>query len=100
MLERTQPGLSLKPGKCRTMIHDYNRQGTTTLFAALNVLDGTVVGRYMSQHPYQQFIRFHNAIERTVQEGRIIHANLNNYVTNIHPKMQARLADQQRRVVQ
>ena len=65
-LDRTQPGLPLKPGKCGTMTHDYKRNGTTTLFAALNVLDGTVIGRCMKQHRHQEFIRFLNAVERAV----------------------------------
>jgi hypothetical protein len=55
-LDRTQPGLSLKPGKCGTMTHDYKRNGVTTLFAALNVQDGTVLGRCMSQHRHQAFV--------------------------------------------
>ena len=57
-LDRTQPGLPLKPGKCGTMTHDYKRNGTTTLFAALNILDGTVIGRCMKQHRHQEFIQF------------------------------------------
>ena len=65
-LDRTQPGLPMKPGKCGTMTHDYKRHGTTTLFAALNVLDGTVLGRCMHKHRHQEFIRFLNAIERAV----------------------------------
>ena len=62
-LDRTQPGLPMKPGRAGTMTHDYKRHGTTTLFAALNVLDGTVIGRYMQRHRHQEFIRFLNAIE-------------------------------------
>ena len=62
-LDRTQPGLPLKPGKAGTMTHDYIRNGTTTLFAALNVLDGTVLGRCMQRHRHQEFIRFLNAVE-------------------------------------
>ena len=65
-LDRTQPGLPLKPGKCGTMTHDYKRNGTTTLFAALNILDGTVIGRCMRRHRHQEFIRFLNAVERAV----------------------------------
>src|SRR5690242_2106903 len=63
-LDRTQPGLPIKPGKCGTMTHDYKRNGTTTLFAALNVLDGTVIGRCMQRHRHEEFIRFLNAVER------------------------------------
>jgi len=62
-LDRTQPGLPLKPGKCGTMTRDYKRNGTTTLFAALNVLDGTVIGRCMKRHRHQEFIRFLNAVK-------------------------------------
>ena len=63
-LDRTQPGLPMKKGRAGTMTHDYKRHGTTTLFAALNVLDGTVIGRCMQRHRHQEFIRFLNAIER------------------------------------
>jgi hypothetical protein len=65
-LDRTQPGLPLKPGKCGTMTHDYKRNGVTTLFAALNVRDGIVLGRCMPQHRHQEFVRFLNAMERAV----------------------------------
>ncbi len=65
-LDRTQPGLPLKPGRCGTMTHDYKRHGTTTLFAALNVLDGTVIGRCMQRHRHEELIRFLNAVERDV----------------------------------
>jgi len=75
-LDRTQPGLPLKPGKCATMTHDYKRHGTTTLFAALNVLDGTVLGRCMKRHRHQEFIQFLNAVERKVPAGKIIHVIL------------------------
>jgi transposase len=69
-LDRTQPGLPLKPGRAGTMTHDDKRHGTTTLFAALNVLDGTVVGRCMARHRHQEFIRFLNAIERRCRRAR------------------------------
>ena len=65
-LDRTQPGLPLKKGRAGTMTHDYKRNGTTTLFAAMNVLDGTVIGRNMQRHRHQEFIRFLNAVERKV----------------------------------
>src|SRR5450432_1460383 len=65
-LDRTQPGLPIKPGRAGTMTHDYKRHGTTTLFAALNVLDGTVIGRNMQRHRHQEFIRFLNAVETQV----------------------------------
>ena len=81
-LDRTQPGLPLKPGKCGTMTHDYKRHGTTTLFAALNVLDGTVFGRCMQRHRHQEFLRFLGAIERQVPAGKIIHVVLDNVATH------------------
>ena len=91
-LDRTQPGLPLKPGKCATMTHDYKRHGTTTLFAALNVLDGVVLGRCMQQHRHQEFIRFLNTIENEVPASKVIHAILDNYGTHKHPKVRAWLA--------
>jgi transposase len=91
-LDRTQPGLPLKPGKAGTMTHDYKRHGTTTLFAALNVLDGTVVGRCMARHRHHEFIRFLNTIEREVPAGKVIHVILDNYAAHKHPKVLAWLA--------
>jgi transposase len=91
-LDRTQPGLPLKPGKAGTMTHDYVRHGTTTLFAALNVLDGTVIGRCMARHRHQEFLRFLNAVEAAVPAGKVIHAILDNYGSHKHPKVRAWLA--------
>ena len=91
-LDRTQPGLPLKPGKCGTMTHDYKRNGTTTLFAALNVLDGTVVGRCMPKHTHKEFIKFLNAVERAVPAGKVIHAIADNYATHKHPTVMKWLA--------
>jgi len=91
-LDRTQPGLPLKPGKAGTMTHDYKRHGTTTLFAAFNVLDGAVFGRCMQKHTHQEFIRFLNAVEQDVPPGRLVHAILDNYATHKHPKVRAWLA--------
>jgi transposase len=88
-LDRTQPGLPLKPGKCGTVTHDYKRNGVTTLFAALNVQDGTVLGRCMPQHRHQEFVRFLNAVERAVPAGKLIHAIADNYATHKHPKVLA-----------
>jgi transposase len=73
-LDRTQPGLPMKPGRAGTMTHDYKRHGTTTLFAALTVLDGTVIGRNMQRHRQQEFIRFLNAVEAQVPPRKAIHA--------------------------
>ena len=91
-LDRTQPGLPMKKGRCGTMTHDYKRHGTTTLFAALNVLDGAVIGRCMQRHRHQEFIRFLNTIEATVPAGKLIHAIADNYATHKHPKVRAWLA--------
>ena len=77
-LDRTQPGLPLKRGRCGTMTHDYKRHGTTTLFAALNVLEGKVIGRCMQRHRHQEFIRFLNTIEHHMPAGRIVHVVLDN----------------------
>jgi transposase len=95
-LDRTQPGLPLKPGKCGTMTHDYKRNGTTTLFAALNVLEGKVIGRCLPHHRHQDFIKFLNAVERQVPPGKVIHAILDNYATHKHPKVTAWLANHPR----
>jgi transposase len=95
-LDRTQPGLPLKPGRCGTMTHDYKRNGTTTLFAALNTLDGTVVGRCMPRHTNKEFVTFLNAVERAVPAGKVIHAIVDNYATHKHPKVLEWLADHPR----
>jgi transposase len=91
-LDRTQPGLPLKKGRAGTMTHDYKRHGTTTLFAALNVLDGTVIGRNMQRHRHQEFIRFLNVIEAQVPAGKLVHVILDNYAAHKHPKVMAWLA--------
>jgi len=95
-LDRTQPGLPLKKGRLGTMTHDYKRHGTTTLFAALNVLDGTVIGRNMQRHRHQEFIRFLNAIEAEVPAGKMVHVILDNYAAHKHPKVRAWLDRHQR----
>jgi transposase len=91
-LDRTQPGLPMKKGRAGTMTHDYKRHGTTTLFAALNTLDGTVIGRNMQRHRHQEFIRFLNTIEAQVPAGKVIHAVVDNYATHKHPKVRQWLA--------
>jgi hypothetical protein len=83
---------ALPTGRCATMTHDYQRHGTTTLFAALNVLDGTVLGRCMQRHRHQEFLRFLNAIEAAVPAGKLVHAVLDNYATHKHRKVRAWLA--------
>ena len=91
-LDRTQPGLPLKKGRGGTMTHDYKRHGTTTLFAALNVLDGSVIGRNMQRHRHQEFIRFLNAIEAEMPKDKAVHVILDNYATHKQPKVRAWLA--------
>jgi len=86
-LDRTQPGLPLKPGKAGTMTHDYLRNGVTTLFAAFDVLEGTVLGQCMQRHRHQEFIRFLNAVERATPAGKVIHVILDNYGSHKHPKV-------------
>ena len=86
-LDRTQPGLPMKKGRAGTMTHDYKRNGTTTLFAALNVLDGTVIGRNMQRHRHQEFIRFLNAVEAEVPAGKLVHVILDNYAAHKHPRV-------------
>ena len=95
-LDRTQPGLPMKKGRLGTMTHDYKRHGTTTLFAALNVLDGTVIGRNMQRHRHQEFIRFLNTIEAEVPAGKVVHVILDNYAAHKHLKVRAWLARHER----
>ena len=74
-LDRTQPGLPLKPGRLSTLTHDYERNGTTTLFAALNILEGTVIGKCRQKYRHQEFISFLNAIEREIPAGKVIQSS-------------------------
>src|SRR3979409_2565101 len=87
-LDRTQPGLPMKKGRAGTMTHDYKRNGTTTLFAALNMLDGKVIGRCMPQHRHQEFLRFLQAIDRSTPKHLDIHGIADNYAT--HKKQQVK----------
>ena len=91
-LDRTQPGLPMKKGRGATMTHDYKRNGTTTLFAALNVLEGTVTGRNMQRHRHQEFIRFLNALERDIPAGKLVHAIMDNYAAHKTPEVRRWLA--------
>src|SRR6266567_381845 len=91
-LDRTQPGLPMKPGRAGTMTHDYKRNGTTTLFAALNVLDGTIIGCCMKRHRHQEFIRFLRTIDAAVPTETAVHLILDNYAAHKHPKVMAWLA--------
>jgi transposase len=95
-LDRSQPGLPMKKGRAGTMTHDYKRNGTTTLFAALDVLEGKVIGRCMQQHRHQEFIRFLNAIEAEVAKGKAVHVIVDNYATHKHPAVLAWLARHKR----
>jgi transposase len=86
-LDRTQPGLPMKRGRAGTMTHDYKRHGVTTLFAALNVLEGKVFGRCMKRHRHQEFIRFLNAIDAKVPKQKAVHVIVDNYAAHKHPKV-------------
>jgi hypothetical protein len=88
-LDRTQPGLPMKRGRCGTLTHDYKRHGTTTLFAAFNVLEGKVIGQCMNRHRHQEFIRFLNKINRETPAERELHLIIDNYATHKHPKVRA-----------
>jgi transposase len=86
-LDRTQPGLPLKKGRAGTMTHDDKRQGTTTLFAALNTLDGTVVATQMKRHRHQEWIRFLALIEEQTPADKELHLIVDNHATHKHPKV-------------
>jgi len=87
-LDRTQPGLPMKKGRAGTMTHDYKRNGTTTLFAALNVLDGTVIGECMKRHRHQEFLRFMRRVDRDTAADLDVHFIVDNYSTHKHPAVQ------------
>jgi transposase len=87
-VQRSQPGLPLKPGRAGTMTHDYKRHGTTTLFAALNVLDGTVIGSCLDRHRHQEFRRFLQQIDTVTPPDLDVHAIVDNYATHKHPAIQ------------
>ena len=84
-LDRTQPGLPMKKGRAGTMTHDYERHGVTTLFAALDLLEGKVIGQCMKRHRHKEFIRFLNVIEARVPKKKTIHIIIDNYATHKHP---------------
>lgn len=87
-LDRTQPGLPLKKGRAGTMTHDYKRHGTTTLFAALNMLDGKVIGECMKRHRHQEFLRFLRRVDRDTPAELDVHFIVDNYATHKHPAVQ------------
>jgi len=86
-LDRTQPGLPLKKGRCGTMTHDYKRHGTTTLFAALDVLKGEVIGQCMKRHRHQEFLTFLKTIDRHTPKDLDIHCIVDNYATHKKDKV-------------
>lgn len=88
-LDRTQPGLPLKQGRCQTLTHDYKRNGTTSLFAAMNTADGSVIGTSMSQHRHQEWIRFLNLIRKQTPPDKEIHLICDNYATHKHERVKA-----------
>lgn len=88
-LDRTQPGLPMKKGRAGTMTHDYKRHGTTSLFAALNILDGTIIGQCLPKHRHQEFLRFLKRLERAFPQGEDMHLILDNYYTHKTPEVQA-----------
>ena len=91
-LDRTQPGLPMKKGRAATMTHDYKRNGTTTLFAALNVLDGQVIGQCQPHHTHTEWLKFLRQIDRETPKGKTLHLIADNYATHKHPTVQAWLA--------
>lgn len=98
-LDRTQPGLPLKKGRCGTMTHDYKRNGTTTLFAALNVLDGKVIGECMPKHRQEEWLKFLKLIDKKTEKDKEIHLIVDNYSTHKTPKVKQWLAKNQRFVM-
>ena len=87
-LDRTQPGLPLKKGRCGTMTHDYKRNGTTTLFAALEVLEGKVVGQCYARHRHQEFLKFLQRLDQEFPGDLKLHVVMDNYGTHKHPRVQ------------
>ena len=88
-LDRTQPGLPLKKGRASTMTHDYKRNGTTTLFAALNVLDGKVISLCQERHRHTEWLKFLKKIDRETPKDKTLHLIADNYATHKHPNVQA-----------
>ena len=98
-LDRTQPGLPLKKGRCGTMTHDYKRNGTTTLFAALDVLEGKVIGNCYTRHRHQEFLKFMRRIDREFPGTTLLHVVMDNYGTQGTPEVKAWLKRHPRFVV-
>ena len=95
-LDRTQPGLPLKKGRAGTMTHDYKRHGTTTLFAALNILDGQVISQCQQRHRNTEWLRFLRQIDRETPKDKTLHLIADNYSTHKHPAVQEWLAQHPR----
>ena len=91
-LDRTQPGLPMKKGRAQTMTHDYKRHGTTTLFAAMNVLDGKVIGQCQQRHTHAEWLKFLRQIDRETPKGKTLHLIADNYATHKHTAVQQWLA--------
>lgn len=87
-LDRTQPGLPLKKGRCGTQTHDYVRHGTTTLFAALDIMEGKVIGQCLPRHRHQEFLKFLRTLDAEFPPHLDLHLILDNYGTHKHPKVQ------------
>ena len=95
-MDRTQPSLPMVPGRAGTMTHDYKRNGTTTLFAALNILTGTILGKCLPRHRNGEFLQFLRLIDRNVAKGKEIHLIVDNYSTHKHANVRAWLAEHPR----
>jgi len=95
-LDRTQPSLPMKKGRAGTMTHDYHRHGTTTLFAALDVLTGLVIGQCLPRHRHEEFLKFLRTIDREVPKSLAVHLILDNYATHKHPDVKAWMASHPR----
>jgi transposase len=95
-LDRTQPGLPLKKGRCGSMTHDYKRNGTTTLFAALSLLDGKVIGQCVPRHRHQEFLKFLRQLDAEFPEAVTLHLVMDNYGTHKTPEVQRWLARHRR----
>ena len=95
-LDRTQPGLPMKPGRCGTMTHDYNRHGTSTVFAALNTLTGAVIGECRPRHTHQEFRAFFQTVEKQTPKNLALHLIVDNYATHKHKTIKAWLKQHKR----
>jgi transposase len=95
-LDRTQPSLPMKKGRAGTVTHDYKRNGTTTLFAALNVLTGVVIGQCLPRHRHEEFLKFLRAVDNQVPKHLAVHLILDNYATHNHADVRNWLRRHQR----